>query len=663
MKHLLLKKIFSCRLAVALLMLSAVAECFSQDFSFSHPDFVYSSFAKGVQVVDVKLTEGNTSMRLKIPKMENGVFALNPSCWLEDAKGTRYSIRKIDDREVREGDTACVALRGSVTLTFDPLPATTRVLDFISENQLMGPRIYGIHDHTMPPDVSSADERVDDAVLQEMLSKKGNAVVKGKVVGFKAEDKRVWCLVGTDVVDYTRHEFYEPVLIKENGEFDISLPLNHPCLAILQPGLYEPTCPILLYLQPGDTSVVEVEGLRSMEMSVKYQGCEAFTRLLTHFPIELYSTELQIDEKKSFEENHDSLQNRYQEIIRLCDYLIHQHGLNPMEARILLNEARMQHTILQLKLADKIHRQRTESNTGTAMNGNFGDAVPSSEGWREYECVLRDADLPDETYVLGRLGGIVAGRLVQGPVKTAIKEIAAEPTGQGEKYVTRCWQRLDSTLRTHERVDSPRPAIVENALLTAFMQLLGTKSDASTNFSSADLQAGLKDCINSPFLKARLPEALVPATGIGQMSHDVSGRCGYDVLERITDSCRGKYVEIVHFSKAYPLSQVDNLVADFAEHKDVALVFVTRESEMTEYEFDGYKETYLAPVKDCCFRLSEQDYAKLCVSAGCVSGDFSYITLDREGRVLDLPLSILPENQFRRSMRFFVKTEQIRDGE
>lgn len=621
--------------AVSLTM-CAGSEIFAQTVEFRHLETVYDACSQERKIERVELTDESTTVLFRQNKGNS--FSLTPSCCLMDAAGRRYALRQVDGQKVEADDTTRVLTQSRFLLTFEPLPVTTRVFDLYAGSTCMDEKIYGIHNRGDALELQTADEEQGTEPLRAELSQKGMAVLRGRVENAKDREKAVWFMTAPDVVNSFWKNYQMPVLIREDGTFEASLPLNHPCLAVLYPGWGSTLSPVQVYLQPNDTVEMHIKNLNGALPLVDYSPNMRFQNLVRHLPATLlpgfcYGS---VKEAEGLKAKMKTIGEEEMRMMRLADYLTNQYGLSASEAHLLKNEVRLKHLDMRL---DFINSEK-----------DLRDTQKLREAWATYGIPQRLEEI-DESYVLNGMSRQVLDRLERPFFRSA--------TWYGERNAEAAaqeWNELDTLARSLDLENGQRSRLVENVLFLRLMSSLVCPGGPSVTAEA--LHAILSPSLHSDFLLSRLPEALEALSHALDAVSDRSGTYEYAVIDSIAGAHRGKYVEIAAVTEHTRFYELENLVADFADSKDVALVFVCNEDSMTRESFNRLTNFHLAPVRANCHYLTRQDFAKLSVLANHITGDFSYLTLDREGRVFNSYMPLVPESQFRRTIRLLMRDEQ-----
>lgn len=608
---------------------------FAQSVEFRRPEAVYSSSPRGCQIERVELSEEATIVRFRQEKGKT--LSLTSSCWLMDETGQRYPLRQIDESEVRQGDTVRVLSQRRFTLSFAPLPVTTRAFDFCGGQRYADLRIYGIHDHSVSLDLSPADEHVSPEALRVDLSQAGTAVLRGQVRKGVLENC-LWYLYAPDVVDASGRNCNVPILIREDGSFETALQLSHPCLAILYTGWGSPYVPVRVYLQPKDTVEVWLGDTVQTTPEVVFSDNMRLRNLALHYPTTVLPgfSYRNVEEAKNLNGKMNAILEGKTDLLRLCDYLSHQYGLSALETRVLKNDVRLQHATMMLALALKSCKGQKAEDLRDVLN-DYG--------------ILQSMSVEDDSYALGEMG--LHARAYLGNLFSKNNNINMNK--RDASFAAQVWARADSTLSFYEGKDTPRGLLAENALFQELMSSLMCKDGPCV--TAEELYDLLSGKLHSPLLLSRLPEALKTVSHGMEYAHDLSGTFEYAIIDSIAGKHRGKHVFITQITEKTSFYELDNLLSDYADHKDVALVFVCNEDDMTREDFEQKVGFYLKPVQSDCYYLSRQDFTKLCVLANNFTGDFGHLAIDRKGRICDSYIPLIPEAQFRRHVRILLQNE------
>jgi len=103
------------------------------------------------------------------------------------------------------------------------------------------------------------------------------------------------------------------------------------------------------------------------------------------------------------------------------------------------------------------------------------------------------------------------------------------------------------------------------------------------------------------------------------------------------------------------LPAIGNLLTQYDNSSDVAFLFVAHGNEVADEDcvnrilnYFSYSKISLAHefLKNGYIHLSDAEYNELAVAFNCMTGDFDYVTINREGKPLQQPLSMTAEINF-----------------
>lgn len=655
---------------------------------FSHPQYVKGScFREDMKIRKVVLTDTATVVFFK--KTCKGVvdIYLTPNCYIEDGEGNRYYIKGADGVAIQETDSMSVVteVKGDVvsttvrpyrvssvtergfSLSFPPLPTSTTMFDFHSGSALGCSHVYGIHDKS---DVSApriADESVSSEFLQQELAATGTAYVRGRITEGVERMPRIWYLEFTDELEWGwQAEERIPIMVHSNGTFEVCVSLSHPCMATLKMGMLHTACPVQLYLYPNDTISLAMSKTAKGVFSCTYAQGTKHAKMLSHFPSTIYAIQ-PMDEQKSLDENFASLQEQEDAQLSLCDYLGTHYGFTPFENRLLKNEVRMSFLERRIGLVNKHLRRKANEVRVVSSQGEEGQFSQIPYNQMEEYRLLRKYIPTDESYVFYSKGR----RLLEscydfGPLPKVYEE--RERTYRKGTQMEDCYDRADSVLRLC--LDYDQPSAFEESLLLrqALRYLIFHGSDTN----EPQYLTALSNRVKTPYLRNRLPALVGNDAGFDEherekmWSEKIRETQGMDytrdVLDSIAGRHKGKYVQIISMTDykgqlRFPQG-LENLLIDFADSKDVAFVFIARESLVSETDFEDSREYHYLGIRDKedCYRLSEEEWDKLTVLNDDIYGNVDHMTLNRKGEVLQQSLP-LDETYFRMGLREILREE------
>lgn len=641
----MMKRLLSLLHLLLLLTLLNVQQAAAQTRVWNRPATIYE-VQDGTELTRVELSDTATlvSFRRTTP-WYNDTLRVHSTSFIIDEEGHRhfslasYGIRT--DEYLRWGQRD----EWEYTLKFDPLPRRTRCIDVVGGPYDGSPEWYGVHDASTALRLPAADTRVSQKALRQELMKRGTATVRGHVTNGKDYPVwPIWVLRATDELTGNvsgpqtadNPPMGMPVLIRENGDFEFSVELERPLFAYLYLGYHSELRPIMLYLEPGKTVTLDVRDVYGHGAFLGYSANQRFRRLLEAFPVRL---------RRGFPEAYvlrfqgETTRFKTEELL---DYLAYKYKLSPMENRLLW--AMWQVSVLDARLA----RCGMEKDTWKARC-----EVLSSMGEDDVSLLFSPYyyNLVNEIWPSSsRMDTPRTGR-------TYYKH--SDPEGQLRYFMeTSVPKKISSSLSGFRQT-----------LLGQVGSLLSMSGEFET-WCPDDWEGTmsyLDSCYTDPYVRSRvrglmersnaeykwniLPETQPRVT-------DLSGHYGYDVLQRLAAPHKGKYVQVISLRQGgndRVVPTIGNLLLRYADSPDIDFLFVARESagsdedcvnQILNYYPFGSESKGLSFLRNGYARLSETDYNVLVTLLGGVTGDFDYVTLDRQGRLLVETLSLQNEVDF-----------------
>jgi len=642
--------------------------------TFCHPLCVcdYGYVEDTFRIQKVELTDTATLIYIKKTVKEDASIFLKQTCYLEDDKGTTYYIKGADGVNIQKEDMVTLVKAPTFTLSFQPLPVETKVFDLHGGNMMHDFHIYGIHDKSYTISTATEAEQVSSEFLQSELSHQGTVCVKGHIENEGNGQPQIWNLQFTDELDIFS-SYKKPFMVTPDGKFETTLSLKHPCMALLKLGLARGSREYMLYLYPNDTIDLTIRRDKDGAYLCEYSPSIRHANFLTHYPTWIYISGA-TDKNKSIDENMASLNTEEENQLRLCNYLGQRYGFTPFEKQLLKNEVRL--NLLTRKLG-LIFRSNLAKMKELHESGNISyDEALRILPYDQFEEMKQHPDFAssDDSYAFFSNNARLIPIFYDRPLTKAYEEVSYIP-GSAEARVARCYEHLDSVLSLYQNEEKVSP-FEEAILLRKALEYIW--SNLSQLHADKQLMtAVLTQKIQSPYLRSRLPELVDYYANWSEKSSEklwsesvrdtmtAGYEYAYSVIDSIAGKHKGKYVLI---SSMYTLNGQwrspqgqDNLLIDFANSKDIAFVFVVREDQMSQEDFERIRDFQFPSYKDNCFRLSREDWLKLSFLSGNDVASFDYMTLNRKGQPLlkNLPLD---ETNFRHDLRLLLKEELVGYG-
>jgi len=583
----------------------------------------------GTELTAVELSDTATlvSFRRTTP-WYNDTLRVHSTSYIIDEQGKRhYALASYGipmDEYVRWGNRA----EWCYTLKFAPLPSDTKCIDVLIGPYDGNAQWYGVHEAGTDLDIPSPNTDVSQDELRQELMKKGKATVRGHVTNGKDYPVwPVWVLRSWD--DMSNDASYnkgQAVLIQENGDFEFSVDLQRPAFACLYLGYRTQLKPILLYLEPGETVTLDVRDVYGQGAYVGYSSNQRFRKLLECYPTHLLSRLV------------PGRTERTDGTMKLNNYLIHKYALSPMEARILqgLSEVRYQYLSLHYLFLDLLDESKVDKQWGKNIEKFETDDVAwlFSPFFADFGVTMRPEDMSSNHAMHG---------LTMSEMKNFVAVI---DTRLHEIFHTSGSPFLVQELSLQELAGG----------LTYLFPLNDQDREEAINY--------LENHYTDPYVRGRVRGLI---EGIDTLS-DYERTCSIEaannsgLIDRLYAPFKGKFLQIITLRNGeneHILPTIGNLLNQYANDSNVAFLFVSHGSEMADedcvncilnyfpYSLERQANEFL---KDGYVHLSDAEYNELAVAFNCVTGDFDYATLNREGKPLQKSLSMNSESAFLFSM-------------
>ena len=335
---------------LSLLLLSAITVGAKTIHKVANPEYVAMQHGN-MEITSVKTTEEATTVTFQY--LGEGFHQFAPTIHLVDELGKHYNL--IGQKGFSEDSLKNLkpTKKGKYELHFEPLPAETRIFDFIEDAYYIGgTRYYGIREKNVPFVVTNPlPHNEGDSILPYMDFKVDTVLVTGHIKNyhsakskFKAVRKHTYSPLDRSEINYVEKT------IDENGNFSMNIRAIGPTWTYLtlhgnkdsRNAMY---IPVILY--PGDHINLEITlDEENIQREVTYSSKQQrdFGKLMKYAPITFVNmsiTPLRNDNNYSeeYEEYErmtpESVQKQFDDYDALALYLSGKYGLNRLETEML----------------------------------------------------------------------------------------------------------------------------------------------------------------------------------------------------------------------------------------------------------------------------------------------------------------------------------------
>lgn len=626
MKHLFLS-------ILSVLFMASYALSQAQTRTWKSPESIFT-IDDGTELTNVEFSDTATLLSFRrTTSWGNDTIRVHSTTFIIDEQGKRhYALASYGipmDEYVRWGNRA----EWCYTLKFAPLPRNTKSIDVLIGPYSGNAQWYGVHEAGTDLNIPTPDANVSQDELRKELMKKGKATIRGHVTNGKDYPVwPVWVLRSWDDMDDNAFSHKgKAVLIQENGDFEFSVDLQRPTFACLYLGYRTQLKPILLYLEPGKTVTLDVRDVYGQGAYLGYSSNQRFRKLLECYPVRLLSRW------------PTQRENIPEDLIKLNDYLIHKYALSPMEARILQGLSDMKdlyYSLLFIYIEDFVKNEENRESVEEKME---------KQRWE----VARKFKTDDVAGLFSPLFANVGNAVY---TKDGSDDaIHCQTVDEMKSYVSEIDNRLHKIFDTSES-----PFLLQELSL----QQLADWVDNLFPLNDQDKEEAisyLENHYTDPYVKGRVRGLLTKRDTLGDYERTYPMEESLNstgVVERIYAPFKGKFLQIITLRNGkneHIMPTIGNLLIQYANSPDVAFLFVSHGNEITDEDcvnrilnyFPYSKEPQAQGfLKDGYIHLSDAEYNELAVAFNCTTGDFDYVTMSKEGKPLQQPLSMTCEINF-----------------
>ena len=353
---------------LSLLLLSAITVGAKTIHKVVNPTYIGMQHGT-MEIASVKTTEEATTITFQYPG--EGFYQFVPDIHLVDEQGKHYEL--IGQKGFSEDSLKNMkpTKKGKYELHFEPLPAETRIFDFIEDAYYMGgTRYYGIREKNAPFTVTNPlPHNEGDSILPYMDFKVDTVLVTGHIKNYhsaKSKFKAVRKHTYSPLEKYNTQNPETP--IDENGNFSMKIRAIGPTWTYLMLHQNEDSgnamyIPIILY--PGDHIDLQITlDEENIQKDVTYSSKlqRDFSKLMKYAPITHVNMNIR---NFYFEKNYEkyermtpeSVQKQFDDYDALALYLSGKYGLDRLETEILRSHLSVEMAIKVVGLTNNYMRK------------------------------------------------------------------------------------------------------------------------------------------------------------------------------------------------------------------------------------------------------------------------------------------------------------------
>lgn len=568
--------------------------------------------------------------------------------YLEDEHQQRYNHRYVLDKKGKPILPKYLKPGNSYYFVFDPMPRDVNVFDihFATMALVNNPRwhCWGVHDRKVALPIYKKDFKEAECRLLQSLSTQGVTKIKGCFCPSKR-----WIPLGKDTqamiadvcVDNGKHHSFT---INQDSTFEVSIPVTRPQLSVMGVGdKMESRIP--LFLVPNRETYVEIKHPLDKEASCEFSDSTKYKKLLQHFSLYWLAklpAHYTSDLKAAFIDSRNFLDS----VNNLGWYLIDKYKMNDEEGALL-------HKVLSY---DVFYEQMR------VLGREPIDSLPS-----RMHSLRQSLNVEEQGYLQNYLYSMLDDKLI------LLCHHARDIQFNLNRILKRSLKGMFYPQAIHKNYtdrDSVFQSIFAFSQLPFFLKYT-IIDDASFGFSS--LQESVKEqcvdelikCANDSCEIALFTKAInanIQKEKDWNFSKDVSMMPGYKTVEKFQSKHKGKYLLFISLMTCKDdrrHEMLDNIIHDFAHHKDVAIIFVANNDWVSQGAYNDNVKRYLKDYEDC-YLLDAHDYYELAFLDKYPNvGEFHTLLFDKNGKlsnqVVSFPLdSDLREYFFRQSMRYLL---------
>ena len=624
-----MKKLF---LALAVAVLLGACTCSPKewdDVAWLH------STTSLIAIEHVEYTDTATILTIHEKHTPGQEIKISSSTRLIGNKGKEYKIVGGEGITIGEQFVTPEGGEAHFKLLFEPMPKRTHYFDYIESYSLHDWRIYGIHNPAQPIEIPRYKKHDTKYETAEGFLHTDTVYVRGKIENY-SHDKGFTTIQINRINVLTREDLPISVNINEDGTFEVSYTSAHPKFELLTLKGKDSYNMTLIYTVPGCTTELIIDEDGNFEMTSPDEQVMTCKRIVdkdllgydlcNYMEREDSMAMLDLKSYIAFLNRKEAAYNKH------MDYLAWRYNLTPTERHYLwLNEK-----VLFLEYLFDYDFRTRRSNNYTAdsialeydsyqclhdMPYNDGASLAIHEfifAISRYECsriILKDIFKPD----LSGLDYVICHDTTR--IANDMKVLGASaPTLWGSIMLLRDTKWQLEYLRDYKE-EQPKFVEMHRELLT------------------------------HPFLKAELDRLYAKELEAQKPSWTLPEGEATDILRRMTDKYRGKYLLIDFWGMGCGpcragIERSKEMRKAFRDHPEVDFLFISA-PESSQEAYDAYVKEHLDG--EDCHVVSRDEFNKL-MQLFKFLGIPHYETLDPDGNVLNKGLEYSTTEAFTKQL-------------
>ena len=578
------------------------------------------SIADAITVTNVEFTDTATILSIHEKNTPGWEGRIPESTRLVGNKGKEYKIIGGEGIAIGEQFVTPESGEAHFKLLFEPMPRSTRHFDYVENYSLEGWRIYGLHHPSQPIETPKYKKRHIKNGTAEGFLHTDTVYVRGKIENY-SHDKGFTTIQINRTNVLTREDLPISVNINEDGTFEVSYTSAHPKFELLTLEGKDSYNMTLIYTVPGCATELFIDEEGNFEITSPDKQVMTCKRIVDNFLLgyDLCSYMEREDSMKvldlkayiSYLDRKEAAYNKYME------YLAWRYELTPTERHYLWLNGK----VLYLEYLFDYDARTRRSNNYTA------DSIALE--YDSYQC-LHDMPYNDGASLAIHEFYFAINRYEYSRIM--LKGIF-KPDLLGFDYVT-CH---DTT-----RIANDMKVLGASAptLWGSIMLLRDTKWQLEYLRDYKGEQPKFvemhRELLTHPFLKAELDRFYAKELEAQKPSWTLPEGEATDILRRMTDKYRGKYLLIDFWGMGCGpcragIEGSKEMRKAFRDHPEVDFLFISA-PESSQEAYDAYAEEHLDG-EDCQI-VSRDDFNKL-MQLFKFLGIPHYETLDPDGNVLN----------------------------
>ena len=325
---------------------------------FKHPSVIIQNTTK-FEIQEVSFTDTATVLSFHFTGNPPKTVSFPGNAYLSDEQGCRHLILT-GMRDRKDSLTIYADNNRTFTLSFDPLPQSTRVFDFMGGDLPNDPHIYGIHKKL--PEMPVSEGLADKAELKKELLTNDTVCIRGQITVNGQADMRtfpVWIYARNQtkplfpaILDHNYPIF---VHVHPDGTFETRFVLSHPIWGEICYGGWTGDA-IPFYARPGERLEITADKTTEKGWEVAYGGTASshHTRLVQHAPVWTNSYFPPIPPMAEKETVASIIKQTTTRIRQLNNYITWKYALSSYETYLLERNADLYATAVWLDKTEDI---------------------------------------------------------------------------------------------------------------------------------------------------------------------------------------------------------------------------------------------------------------------------------------------------------------------